>query len=114
LTTGSSRSGTITPATNNKPATTEPRTKLSDGSTLRVDGQTFGEKPGVARLRVNGLSLPVEVLEWTTSTVKIRLPQIEATTGTFADIEVLRADGNLASKSAVELTAANVQVATRN
>jgi LysM repeat protein len=114
LTTGFSGSGTTTPTTNNKPAPTEPRTKLTVGSTLLVDGQTFGEKPGVARLRVNGLSLPIEVLEWTTSAVKIRLPKIEATTGTFADIEVLRADGNLASKSAVELTAASVQVATRN
>jgi hypothetical protein len=114
LTTSFSSFGTTTPATNNKPATTEPRTKLPTGSTLRIDGQTFGDKPGVARLRVNGLSLPVQVLEWTTGAVKIRLPQIEATTGTFGDIEVLRADGKLASKSAVELTAASVQVATRN
>ena len=66
---------------------------MTVGSTLLVDGQTFGDKQGAARLRVSGLSLPIEVLEWTTSSVKIHLPTVELTSATKADIEVVRADG---------------------
>ena len=88
-----------------------PRSKVTVGSTLLVDGQTFGDKAGVARLRVSGLSMPIEVLEWTNGAVKIRLPQVELTSATNADIEVVRADGNVASKTGIELNAATVQVA---
>jgi hypothetical protein len=88
-----------------------PRSKVTVGSTLLVDGQTFGDKAGVARLRVSGLSMPIEVLEWTNGAVKIRLPQVELTSATNADIELVRADGNVASKTGIELSAATVQVA---
>ena len=86
---------------------------MTVGSTLLVDGQTFGDKPGAARLRVSGLSLPIEVLEWTTSSVKIHLPTVELTSATKADIEVVRADGSLASKTAVELGAATEVALTK-
>ncbi len=99
------------PASITAPAVEQPRTKIAVGSTLLVDGQAFGDKPGVARLRVSGLSLPVEVLEWSTGSVKIRLPQVELASATVGDIEVLRADGSLASRTAVELTTANAQLA---
>ena len=39
------------------------------------------------------------MLEWTTNSVKIRLPQVELASATKADIEVVRADGSLASKT---------------
>jgi hypothetical protein len=94
-----------------KPVVEQPRTKVAVGSTLLVDGQTFGDKTGVARLHVSGLALPVEVIEWANSAVKIRLPKVELTSAANADIEVLRADGSLASKTAVELVSPSVQVA---
>jgi hypothetical protein len=95
-----------------KPAATEPALpKVTVGSTLVLDGQRFGETAGVARLRVSGLSFPVEVLEWTTSSVKVRLPQLEVTGATKVELEVLRSDGTLASKSAIELTPAKDQLA---
>lgn len=98
-----------------KPATTEPALpKVTVGSTLVLDGQTFGDETGVARLRVSGLSLPVEVLEWTGSSVKVRLPQVELTSSTKVDLEVLRADGSLASTSAIELTPAKDRLASTN
>jgi hypothetical protein len=98
-----------------KPAATEPALpKVTVGSTLVLDGQTFGEEQGVARLRVSGLALPVEVLEWTNSSVKVRLPQVELTSATKVELEVLRADGSLASKSAIELTPAADRLAQTN
>ena len=61
-------------ASNVTVAATEPSLpNVAVGSTLVLDGQLFGETQGVARLRVGGLSLPIEVLEWTNSSAKIRL-----------------------------------------
>jgi hypothetical protein len=102
-----------TTTTATTPIVEESRPKVTVGSTLLVDGQSFGDKQGAARLRVSGLSLPIEVLEWNTSSVKIHLPTVELTSATKADIEVLRADGTLASKSAVELGAATEVAATK-
>ena len=100
-------------ASSKTPVTEAPRPKVTVGSTLLVDGQTFGEKPGVARLRVGGLSLPIEVVEWTTTSVKIHLPTVELTSATKADIEVVRADGTVASKTGIELGAATEVALTK-
>ena len=54
------------------------------------------EWPGVrrqgrgARLQFSGMLLSIEVVEWTPSAVKVRLPQVELTSDAIADIEVLR------------------------
>jgi hypothetical protein len=98
---------TVAPTTPSLPS-------VAVGSTLVLDGQVFGESQGIARLRVGGLSLPIEVLEWTNSSAKIRLPEVELTGAMKAEIEVLRADGSMASKSAVELTPANSRLALGN
>lgn len=87
------------------------RTRVALGSILMLNGQAFGDRAGGARLRISGMALPIEVIEWTPSAVKVRLPQFELTSITPAEIEVLRADGSLASKSAVELTPAPAQLA---
>jgi hypothetical protein len=113
----STTSGTVSnnfqTTTTTTPVAEVPRPKVTVGSTLLVDGQTFGDKQGAARLRVSGLSLPIEVLEWTTSSVKIHLPTVELTSATKADIEVVRADGSLASQTAVELGAATEVALTK-
>lgn len=91
---------------------TTPRPKVTVGSTLLVDGQTFGDKQGTARLRVGGATLKIEVVEWTNSAVKIRLPQLDLDSATNADIEVVKADGTLAAKTGIELnTGDNVALA---
>ncbi len=87
------------------------RTRVAVGSTLMVNGQAFGDKAGGARLRVSGMALPIEVLEWTAAGVKVRLPQVEVTGSTPAEIEVVRGDGSLASKMPVELMASPEQLA---
>jgi hypothetical protein len=78
--------------------------KVSVGSTLVLDGQEFGNEKGAARLRVSGLSLPIEVLEWTGISATVRLPIVELSGALKAEIEVLRADGSVASKTGIELT----------
>ena len=103
-------SGIITPI---GPAVEAPRPKVTVGSTLLVDGQTFGDKPGVARLRVGAAALKIEVIEWAGSSVKIRLPQLDLASATNADIEVVRADGSLASKTGIELSAATEVALTK-
>lgn len=92
-----------TPAKTVAQAVTAPLPKVTVGSTLLVDGQTFGEKQGSARLRIGAAALKIDVVEWTTSSVKIRLPQLDLASASKADIEVVRADGTLASKTGVEL-----------
>lgn len=88
--------------------------KVAVGSTLVLDGQVFGEERGVARLRVGGLALPVEVIEWTNTSAKVRLPIVELTSATKADIEVLRADGSVAATTGVELNPAANRLAQGN
>jgi hypothetical protein len=90
-----------------------PRPKVNVGSTLLVDGQTFGDKQGAARLRVGGAALKIEVLEWKTDAVKIRLPELALDSTANADIEVVRADGSLASKTGIELSTATEVVAAQ-
>jgi hypothetical protein len=86
------------------------RTLVAVGSSLMVNGQAFGTSPGGARLRISGMALPIEVLEWTPAGVTVRLPQIEITGVTPAEIEVFRGDGSLAAKTPVELTASPNQL----
>jgi hypothetical protein len=80
------------------------RTLVSVGSILMINGQVFGNQAGGARLRLNGMAMPIEVLEWTPAGVKVRLPQLEVNGVTPAEIEVIRGDGTLASKTPIDLT----------
>jgi len=84
------------------------------GSILTLDGQSLGDDRGSVRLVVNGLALPIEVLDWNASIVKVQLPQLDLASALKAEIEVRRADGSLASKSAVELTPATNRLALGN
>ena len=69
-----------------------------------VNGQAFGNEAGGARLSINGMAMPIEVLEWTPAGVKVRMPQLEINGVTPAEIEVFRGDGSLASKTPIDLT----------
>ena len=70
-------SGSLTVLQNVQPS----RTLVAVGSILMVNGQAFGDKAGGARLRISGMAMPIEVLEWTPAGVKVRLPQVEITGG---------------------------------
>jgi IPT/TIG domain len=80
------------------------RSLVSVGSILMINGQAFGNVAGGARLSLNGMALPIEVVEWTPAAVKVRMPQLEMGGVTPAEIEVFRGDGSLASKTPIDLT----------
>jgi hypothetical protein len=82
------------------------RVRVALGSLIMLNGQSFGGQPGGVRLLISGIAMPIQVVEWTPNGVKVQLPMFELTSVTPAEIEVVRPDGSLASKIAVELTAA--------
>ncbi|MEX2171969.1 MAG: LysM domain-containing protein [Pirellulales bacterium] len=84
---------------------------VSVGSSLALDGVEFGDAAGSVRLKFGPVSLPVTVLEWTATSVKVELPAVELDSATPSSIDVFRADGTLASQSQVNLTPAGGQVA---
>ena len=87
------------------------RVSVPTGSTLQLDGEKLGSDAGVVRLRISGVALPVEVIEWSADSTKIRLPKVDVTEATKAELEVVRADGTLASTNAISLTSAATSVA---
>jgi hypothetical protein len=84
------------------------------GTTLALDGQEFGSEQGAVRLRISGLSLPAVVVEWNATSLKVKLPELDLAAAMRADIEVFRADGSLASQSAIQLTPAVNHLAMSN
>lgn len=103
----------VAPAASIRQAIEEPSIpSVAIGSVIVLDGQQLGADKGLVRLRLAEVALPVEVLEWTATSAKVRLPQMDLTGAMRAEIEVLRADGSLASKSAVQLTLAAPSLAS--
>jgi len=84
------------------------------GATLMFSGESLGSETGLVRLRIGEMALPVEVVEWSDTSVKIQLPKMDLSGAMKAELEVLRADGSLASKSAIQLTPAATRVALGN
>jgi hypothetical protein len=80
------------------------RVKVPTGSTIKLDGQSLGEKPGVVRLKISNVALPVEVIEWSADSTKIRMPKLDVSGNMNAELEVLRADGTVAATNAISLT----------
>lgn len=87
---------------------------VNSGSTLALDGESFGGEQGAVRLRINGMALPVDVLEWQGNSVKIELPTLELAGAMKAELEVMRADGGLASKTTIRLMPAASGLALGN
>jgi hypothetical protein len=99
-------------AANNGTVANEPTLpQVAIGSTLALDGESHGAEKGIVRLRVSGLALPVDVVEWTEKSLKIQLPKMDLSNPVKAELEVVRADGGMASKSGIELTPAAPRVA---
>lgn len=108
-------STSVTLATTVRTVNEEPALpRVAIGSTLMLDGESLGTEKGIVRLRISGLALPVDVIEWTAGSVKIQLPKMDLSRPVTAELEVVRADGSLASKSAIELTPAATRLALGN
>jgi hypothetical protein len=94
---------------------TEPqRMSVPTGSTLQLDGESMGSDTGVVRLRISNVAIPVEVVEWSADSTKIRLPKLDVGAATKAELEVVRADGTVLSTNAIQLTAPATGLAATN
>jgi hypothetical protein len=80
------------------------RPSVPTGSVIKLDGQSLGDEKGVVRLRISNVALPVEIVEWTADSTKVRLPKLDVNGTMKAELEVLRADGSVAATNAIELT----------
>jgi hypothetical protein len=108
-------SAPTTPTADIRTISDEPKLPtVAIGSVLMLEGESLGDEKGIVRLRISNMSLPVEVIEWSASSAKIQLPKMDLAGSMKADLEVLRADGSLASKTAIELTPAATRLALGN
>jgi hypothetical protein len=96
------------------PAVEPERPSVPTGSTLQLDGPSLGSETGVVRLRINNVAFPVEVVEWSADSTKVRLPNLDVSSATKAELEVIRADGSLAATNAIELTTPATGLARAN
>jgi len=99
-----------TPAGSDEPS----RPSVAVGSTMQFSGESLGAEKGSVRLQISGVTLPVEVIEWTAESVKVHIPKLDLSRTVAAELEVLRADGSMASTSGVELMPAETRVALGN
>jgi hypothetical protein len=73
------------------------------GATLQLTEKTLGEKQGQVVLQIDTLSVPAQVNEWKAEQVNVTLPMFGLAAPTKAHIWMMRADGQVAGKLAVEL-----------
>jgi hypothetical protein len=71
---------------------------------MTINGQQLGDNRGTVRLIVNGSPIPLEIVEWSATGAKVRIPD-NLPAGIQAQIEILRADGSVVAKDAVQLAA---------
>jgi nucleoid-associated protein YgaU len=81
------------------------------GSIMSINGQQLGDNRGTVRLIVNGSPVALEIVEWSASGAKVRIPA-DLPVGSQAQIEILRADGSVVAKDAVQLAAGQKVAAT--
>jgi hypothetical protein len=84
------------------------------GSAMKFSGESLGNEKGTVRLLIGELALPVEVSEWNVDSAKIQLPKLDLTAPMKAELEVMRADGSVVSKSSIKLTPADSRLALGN
>jgi hypothetical protein len=75
------------------------------GSIMAINSPQLGENRGTVRLIVNGSLVPLEILEWSPTGAKVRIPA-DLPAGLQVQIEILRADGSAVAKDPVQLAAA--------
>jgi hypothetical protein len=92
--------------------TDRPLPSIVIGSIMTINGQPLGDNRGTVRLIVNGSPVALEIVEWAANTAKVRIPA-DLPAGLQVQIEILRADGSVVAKDAVQL-AAGQKVAAAN
>jgi hypothetical protein len=92
------------PAAPNAGPTDRPLPSIVIGSIMTINGQPLGDGRGTVRLIVNGSPVALEIVEWSATAAKVRVPA-DLPAGAKAQIEILRADGSVVAKDAVQLAA---------
>jgi hypothetical protein len=100
------------PAGPNAGPTDRPLPSIVIGSLMTINGQPLGDGRGTVRLIVNGSPVALEIVEWSATAAKVRIPA-DLPAGLQVQIEILRADGSVVAKDAVQLAAAQ-KVAAAN
>jgi hypothetical protein len=100
------------PAGPNAGPSDRPLPSILIGSLMTINGQQLGESRGTVRLIVNGSPVALEIVEWSGNGAKVRIPA-DLPAGLQVQIEILRADGSVVAKDAVQL-AAGQKVAAAN
>ncbi len=73
------------------------------GATLQLSEKSLGESQGQVVLQLDAISFPAQVNNWNADQVNVTLPTFGLATPTKAHIWLMRADGEVANKLAVEL-----------
>ena len=84
--------------------TDRPLPSILIGSLMTINGQPLGDNRGTVRLIVNGSPVALEIVEWSATAAKVRIPA-DLPAGIQVQIEILRADGSVVAKDAVQLAA---------
>ena len=92
------------PAAPNAGPTDRPLPSILIGSIMTINGQPLGDNRGTVRLIVNGSPVALEIVEWSANAAKVRIPA-DLPAGIQVQIEILRADGSVVAKDAVQLAA---------
>ena len=74
------------------------------GSLMSIGGQQLGNDRGMVHLTVNGATTMLEIVEWTATGAKVKIPA-NLPAGAQAELEIIRADGSIVTKDQVQLAA---------
>ncbi|QDU54075.1 hypothetical protein [Aeoliella mucimassa] len=101
------------PSMNIRPAQPKLPT-FNAGSSLVLDGSSFGSTPGQVQLMVGPMALPVAIAEWNANEVAIQLPELPLTTAADARLIVLDASGKVVNESGIRLAPKTNRLAMGN
>jgi hypothetical protein len=73
------------------------------GSTVRIEGEDFGDQPGAVYLKINELILKTKLLDWSGTFAAAELPELPIVEATAAIIIVLKADASVGKSMDLQL-----------
>lgn len=89
-----------------------PMPSILIGSVMSINGQPLGDNRGTVRLIVNGAPVTLEILEWSASSAKVRIPA-DLPAGLQIQIEIVRADGSVVANDTAKLAAGQPMAAAK-
>jgi hypothetical protein len=76
------------------------------GSTITLSGSDFGDQSGLVGIAAGELMIPVQLVNWSDTSITITLPQVGLVNASAkAKVVVQRADGSVAKEMNVDMVA---------